>query len=149
MISQLRKRHVAVWTTLAIALPVGFLTAYQRIPATVSDQSLPDSQPSALPEVVAMAETPALQLVRRANASDGQQLEVIVRQPLTTASALVYWSDGPIGNEAAGKTLLGRLGPRGTYRFAVPDASADEPAWTISLYDGIKSRPIDTILLKP
>jgi hypothetical protein len=149
MISQLRKRHLTIWMALAVLLPIGFIAAILSIPTPATMAQLASSVPPALPTVLASGETPELKLNRRTANQPDQQLEVIIKQPLTHASALVYLSEE---GKAMGKrpgTLLGRLGSKGVYRFAVPAVLSTEKTWKVILYDALKDQRIQTILLQP
>jgi len=132
-----------------VLLPIGFIAAVLSIPAPATMTQLATSAPPALPTVLASGETPELKLNRRtANLSD-QQLEVIIKQPLTHASALVYLSEEGTTTGKRFGTLLGRLGSKGVYRFAVPAGLSAEKAWNVTLYDALKDQRIQTILLQP
>ena len=150
MISQLRKRHLTIWTILAVLLPVGFVVATLSIPPSATVRTLTTSTQPALPTVLASQETPELKLNRRtASQADQQQLEVVIKQPLTSASTLVYLATDPRSTDAKQGILLGRLGSKGVYRFVVPSGQSAEKGWKVLLYDVIKGQTIQTILLQP
>jgi hypothetical protein len=149
MISQLRRRHLTIWMALAVLLPIGFIAASLSIPTPATMTQLASSAPPALPTILASGETPELKFNRRTAAQSEQQLEVVIKQPLTQASALVYLSEDPQAMEKHPGMLLGRLGSKGVYRFAVPAGLSAEKVWKVTLYDVLKDQSIQTILLQP
>jgi hypothetical protein len=135
MIKPLRRRHLQVWSLLAILLPATIMAGWLAIPRAATDFLLQSEAPPPLPLLLAQSDKPGRTVSLRASADTSTlQLEWIERSPLTTPTALVY----------AGQALLGRIGPQGTYRFSFrPTPNGKHPP--ITVYDIIHHQLIEKI----
>jgi hypothetical protein len=148
MIASLRKRHLFIWSFLAFLLPIALAAAYMGIPARISDQAFDPELPAALPLQLASHQESNLKLFLRADKQTGrQQLEIIVLEPLVSASTLVYVSENALENDLPSKNLIGILGSRGKYRLDIPREIQLRKSVHITLYDAIRSKTIQTIHL--
>ncbi len=144
MTPTLRKYHRRIWLVLAVLLPLLFVAAVVAIPDKRPDIVFDRQQAAALPHVLEEFETENFIVRIRSNPSKvALQLEIEIKQPLTTASALVYLVNNTKEKPTDG-ILLGNLGPYGTHRFYLGNA----PHKCILLFDAIKNRPIQTIKFK-
>jgi len=135
MIKPLRRTHLRVWSLLAVLLPAAILAGWLAVPRPATDVVLQPQAPASLPLLLGQNDKPerAVSLRSTADAST-LQLEWVERSPLTTPSALVY----------AGPVLLGRIGPRGVYRFSFrPTPEGKRPQ--ITVYDIIHHKIIEKI----
>jgi len=135
MIKPLRRRHLQIWSLLAVLLPAAILTAWLVVPQPATDLLLQPETAAPLPLLLGQNDKPERTVSLRAVADSSMlQLEWVARSPLTAPSALVY----------AGPALLGRIGPRGNYRFSFrPSPGSRRPQ--IILYDIIHHTVIEKI----
>jgi len=117
MIKPLRKRHLQIWITLAVLLPIGIVSAWLVVPQPVKNHLLQPASSQALPTVLkGLAQrNPFIDI--RCNADTSVlQLEWVSRTELTFPSALIYQvsdsSKGIIDGE-----IVGRVDMRGAYHF--------------------------------
>jgi len=144
MIKPLRKRHKHIWILLAVLLPAGFISAYLVIPDQVLNNTelSPVKQPSAFSDVIFTVDDEYLLLnVRQENGK--KQIEIVIKQPLTRASTILYLSD-EINPDIKQALLLGAIGTRAVYRFDMYNGKQYE---FLLLYDSIKRELYRTLKL--
>jgi hypothetical protein len=146
MIKPLRKRHLQIWSCLAILIPLGIISAWLAVPKPVKDRILNPAESSALPVIIKSISKDEYSVsLRRKQDWSAVQLEWINHSPLTVPSAIIYETypqkamDGPEGAD-----LIGRIDSRGTYHFPLEKDSATTQRSFI-LYDIIHHRVIDRI----
>lgn len=127
---------------MAIVVPVFFAAAIAVLPSPPPDPQFNRYLPAALPEVVTTSETDAFTIRRRINRLSGeQQLEIIVRQPLTVPAALVYVSPTANG-DLQNSRFVGSLTSKGEHRFALGNALPEELLRHVVLFNPIKNKVI-------
>jgi hypothetical protein len=147
MTPSLRKYHRLLWRLLSVAIPVVFIAAVVALPQVVKVQRPVDYQPGALPEVWKTASNEAFTAFWRGDNSDGeQQLEIVVKTPLTTPATLVYLSEKPNSLPEQG-ILLGKLTATGVHRFRLGNRVSVDKTYTLLFFDPIKNRVIHTLSL--
>jgi hypothetical protein len=156
MIIQLRRRHYYTWLALAVLLPIGFVWAYLNIPQMPSDV-FNKTATKAFPNLIQSKETTSLKVILRQNTvtpsrdeaigiKGGYQIELTVLQPLVGAANQLYLSTT---SEKPLQILLGALGNTGTYYFALPNTVTSMSPLTLTVYDAIKQKQTEQIILKP
>jgi len=144
MIKTLRKRHLQIWTTLAILLPVGIIAAYTSIEKPAVSQLLQPATAGALPVEIKKVEKENYTVALRTNNDRTQfQLEWINKKILTVPTATIYL---PTGNDITNGKLIGRIEARGTYHFTV-DSSFLKAENKLLVYDFIHKQIVDSIKL--
>lgn len=150
MIKQLRKRHLQIWTVLAILLPAGIVVAWLSIPEEAKDKLLQPASVQVLPKVLASAEKENYTVRIRSNSDTSQlQLEWINKKTLTYPTATIYAStDSSIKVENS--LLIGRIEARGAYYFYLTNGKDQTQIFNpervhLLLYDFIHKQIIDTI----
>ncbi|CAN5834976.1 hypothetical protein BH10BAC2_BH10BAC2_22290 [soil metagenome] len=147
MIKQLRKRHLQIWTVLAVLLPVGIAVAWLSIPTEAKDKLLQPASAQVLPNVLASAEKDSYTVHIRSNSDTSQfQLEWINKKTLIYPTATIYKAS-PNGGDLEGASLIGRIEARGNYYFMLDSTFQLNNASTyqLVLYDFIHEQIIDTI----
>jgi hypothetical protein len=146
MIKPLRKRHVQIWYTLAVFIPIGIISAWLVVPKPVRDHLLNPVPASALPVIIKTVSTDNYTVsLRRAADWSAMQLEWINQSPLTAPSALIYETrPGQELRGPEGAALIGRINSRGSYHFPLEKDSTNEHR-SFMLYDIIHHRVIDRI----
>ncbi len=146
MIKPLRKRHLQIWYSLAILIPVGIISAWLVVPNSVRDKILNPATSVALPLLIKTVSKDAYTVsLRRMEDSSALQLEWVNRSALTTPSAIIYEIYPQKGiNGPEGAALIGRIDSRGSYHFPLEKDSSNIHASFI-LYDIIHHRVIDRI----
>jgi hypothetical protein len=142
----LRKRHLQIWTGIAVLLPVGMVCAWLVVPKPVRDHLLQPASTGALPVVMKSIskENYAVSL-RTNNDRSALQLEWINLTALTSPSAIIYeLSPSDRGQLVENAGLIGRIDSRGVYHFALKKEAADTPVQFV-LYDIIHHQVIDHI----
>jgi hypothetical protein len=146
MIKPLRKRHVQIWCTLAVLIPLGIISAWLVVPAPVKDKLLNPVPSEAFHLLIkSISKDTYTVSLRRMEDSSALQLEWINHSVLTAPSAIIYEiypQKGITGVEGA--ALIGRIDARGTYHFPLEKDSSNIHASFI-LYDIIHHREIDRI----
>lgn len=144
MVKTLRKRHLQIWTALAILLPVGIITAYVSIQKPAVSQLLQPGTTAALPYEIKKTERENYSVALRSNKDrTAFQLEWINKNILAVPTATIYQSTG---SEVAGGKLIGRIEARGVYHFTV-DSSFIKEESKLLLYDFIHKQIVDSIKL--
>ena len=141
MIRPLRKRHLQIWSALAVLIPVSIVAAILARPKDISSDLLQPSSTKALPVVIKSLEKENYVVRLRGNDQAATQLEWINKNALTFPTAVIYRTHGtfsPMHDD-----LIGRIEARGTYRFALkPDTAND---YHFIVYDFIHQQKIDSI----
>ena len=146
MIKPLRKKHLQIWTGIAVLLPVGMICAWLVVPKPVKDHLWQPASTSALPVIIkSVNKENYIVNLRSNNDRSAIQLEWINQSALTSPSAIIYElspteKEQPIENA----DLIGRIDSRGVYHFALKKESADTPVRFV-LYDIIHHQIIDRI----
>ena len=143
MIKPLRKRHLQIWSVLAVLIPVGIVSAILTVPKPVANSLLQPANAEPLPFVIRAQEKQNYTVRLRGNNSHtATQLEWINKSVLTFPTAVIY--KVPIDkNNIDGAGLVGRIEARGTYHFALKPDSANN--YYFILYDFIHQQKIDSI----
>ena len=153
MIKPLRRRHLQIWTVIAVLLPAGILVSWLVIPNSVPVKTLSAPAIALLPEIRAKKETDQYCIYVRSNATKTEwQLEWKNRLALTVPSAVIYKVSAssseasvPASFNPAQAELIGRIEAKGDYVFPLPADSANSNDLHLVLYDFIHDRKIDTI----
>ncbi|OQP57238.1 hypothetical protein A3860_11825 [Niastella vici] len=146
MIKPLRKRHLQIWTALAVLLPLGIIGARIATPKFPAQTLLQPDAAKPLPDILKQREKDNYIVFIRSNPQRSAfQLEWLNKNPLTWPSATIY--KVPKGSSVNKGILIGRIESRGTYRFTVDAAFEPEKLSTaqLILYDFIHEQIIDTI----
>lgn len=146
MIKPLRKRHLQIWTGIAILLPVGMICAWLSVPKPVKNHLWQPSSTVALPVVIkSLYKENYTVSLRTNNDHSAFQLEWINQLALTSPSAIIYQlSPADNGQHIENADLIGRIDPRGTYHFNLKKDSSNFPIRFV-LYDIIHHQVIDRI----
>jgi hypothetical protein len=146
MIRPLRKRHLQIWSGIAVLLPVGIICAWLVVPKPVKDHLWQPPSTPVLPVIMkSLDRGNYIVNLRTNNDSSALQLEWINQSALTSPSAIIYKlsaSDGIQHIENA--DLIGRIDSRGTYHFALKKDSANHHQHFV-LYDIIHHQVIDQL----
>jgi hypothetical protein len=134
MIKPLRKRHLQIWATLAVLLPIGILSAWLVVPKPVREHLLQPASAQALPLLLKNIDKINYSAILRSNADTSVlQLEWINKKPLVVPSALIYQvSDGLKNMQDA--NIVGRIDVQGTYLFPLKKDPANKNIQFV-LYD--------------
>jgi hypothetical protein len=156
MTKPLRRRHLQVWTLLAVAIPAGIISAYIAAPKEVINKLLPGEKTAALPVVINKVETKNYSAyLRRSADKKNYQLQWTNKNTLTQPSSLIYKvSPGlPVNRDwlfKAGTSetaeLIGRIGSAGTYFF--PLKAHPENTYHFIVYDIIHQHITDSLNFK-
>lgn len=153
----LRKRHLQIWSALALLLPVGIVFAWLAIP-NPSPVKLLQSQPNELlPVLKHTRDKKQYCITIRTNKENTEwQLEWKNNLALTVPSAVVYKASL---NLSEGETLvpfmitdaelIGRIEAEGNYVFPLKNANLENIPLQFVLYDFIHQQIIDTINFQP
>ena len=142
MIKPLRKRHLQIWSVLAVLIPVGIIGALIVRPKPANDKTLQPSSTEALPVIIKKIEKENYTVSLRGNNQIATQLEWINKSVLTFPTAVIYKTI-PGNNNIGNADLIGRIEARGTYHFALQPDSANN--YYFILYDFIHQQMIDSI----
>src|SRR5450432_1017880 len=146
MIKPLRKRHLQIWTGIAVLLPVGMICAWLVIPKPVRDHLWQPASTLQLPVILKSVARDKYNACLRTNSdSSALQLEWINKEAFISPTAIIYElasSDTALHIETA--ELIGRIDSRGVYRFALKKDSANNNPYFV-LYDIIHHQVIDRI----
>jgi hypothetical protein len=146
VIKSLRKKHLQIWTGIAVLLPVGMICAWLVVPKPVKDHLWQPASTLALHVIIKSVNKENYTVnLRSNNDRSAIQLEWINQSALTSPSAIIYElspteKEQPIENA----DLIGRIDSRGVYHFALKKESADTPVRFV-LYDIIHHQIIDRI----
>jgi len=146
MIKPLRKRHVQVWTFLAILIPLGIISSWWVVPKIVTDRILHPPSSDALPILIKTISKDDYSVsLRRLEDWSAVQLEWINHSELTTPSAIIYELYPENGSDSLeGAGLIGRIDSRGIYHFPLKRDSINVHLHFM-LYDIIHQKVIDRI----
>ena len=145
MIIQLRRRHFYTWLGIGFLLPIGFIWAYLNVPEMPSD-AFHKTVVDAYPNIIKSKETGSLKANLRQNTEGSLQIEFKVLKPLVGAANQLYLSteaDKPL------EILLGALSSTGTYYFSMPKTVTSTSVLNLTVYDALKQKQIEQIILKP
>jgi hypothetical protein len=144
MIKPLRKRHLQIWSVLAVLIPVGIVSAIIVRPKPVTNTLLQPTIAEALPIVIKTVEKENYTVSLRGNDQTPVQLEWINKSVLTFPTAVIYKTNGTFS--PGHSDLIGRIEARGTYHFALKPDSTNN--YRFILYDFIHQQKIDSIEFK-
>jgi hypothetical protein len=154
VIKPLRKRHLQIWTAIAVLLPIGIILSWLVIPNPVPVKILPTANVDLLPVIQDKKETAQYCLNLRSNSDKTSwQLEWKNKLELTVPSAVIYAPLNPPEGEMQSFTvdraqLIGRIEARGDYVFPLKVDSAKKNELNLVVYDFIHEKIIDSITLK-
>ena len=144
MIKILRKKHLQIWTALAVLLPSGIIAGWLAIPQPVKDHLLQPASTNALPVIIRSNEKQNPFVAIRSNADTSVlQLECINNAELTFPSALIYQVKDSVKNIEDGE-IVGRIEMRGIYHFPLKKDSTEKD-FHFLLYDIIHHKIIQRI----
>lgn len=147
MMKPLRKRHLIVWSMLAILLPAGILIAWLSVPQQIPQTLLQPEPFTALPVVLKKADKENYSVAIRSNEKRSAfQLEWINKSVLQFPTATIYAADKVVKNIIEAK-LAGRIEARGDWYFAIDSIVSSYNH--LIVYDFIQQQIIDTINLEP
>jgi hypothetical protein len=146
MIRSLRKRHLQIWTAIAVLLPVGMISAWLVVPKPVKDHLWQPAASVALPVVIkSLNKENYIVSLRTSNDRSALQLEWINQSALTSPTAIIYeLSPDDKEQHMENADLIGRIDARGIYHFALKKQAAGMPLQFV-LYDIIHHQVIDRI----
>lgn len=146
MIKPLRKKHVQVWTFLAILIPLGIVSSWLVVPKAVTDRILHPASSNALPILIkTVSKDDYTVSLRRQEDWSAVQLEWINHSALTTPSAIIYETYPEKGIDSLeGAGLIGRIDSRGIYHFPLKRDSLNVH-FHFMLYDIIHHQVIDRL----
>jgi len=118
MIRPLRRRHVVAWCVVAFVVPVVVVLGAAVRPGPVFTD-LPGAERTGppLPRELVVADRDDARFALRADGAGAFQVEILVKRPLSYAAVAVHAAHER--DRAAAGPLLGVLGARGLFRFAV------------------------------
>ncbi len=156
MIKSQRKRHLQVWTWLAVLIPAGIISGYLVIPGEVTDKLLQVENLAALPVVISKFEGKDYTVYLRSSAEKTiYQLQWVNTEASTFPSSLIYKASSesrsiPLvamgtskGGDLKPTELIGRIEAKGNYYFSLKTDSTG--TYNFILYDIIHQQSIDTI----
>src|SRR6478736_9512578 len=115
MIKPLRKRHLQIWTAIAVLLPVGMICAWLVVPKPVKDHLWQPASTVALPVIIKSVKKENYTVnLRTNNDLSATQLEWINQAALTSPSAIIYeLSQSDTGQLIENADLIGRIDAKG------------------------------------
>ena len=122
MIRPLRRAHLLAWGGLAFVLPLVIASALVSRPdTTISDLPGAERVVAPLEREVAVVDREDARFALRTDGSGSYQVEVLVKRPFSHAAVALHAADGPSGDGGEGSPgpLIGVLGSRGLFRFAM------------------------------
>jgi hypothetical protein len=137
MIKPLRKRHLQIWTLLALLLPLGIISAWLVIPKAAIDKTLQPAKGSPLPVLIKTfkADKDYTMNIRTSADSSAMQLEWVNEKILTSPSALIYQKqNADSSNSITDADLIGRIDNRGRYYFPLKNTKG-AVAFHFIIYD--------------
>ncbi len=145
MTPTLRKYHRHIWFFLAGFLPVLLVAAIVVLPEKSISTKPVERKPDALPEILKTADSELFTATLRGDANTSErQLEIALKRPLTSASALVYLTAQENADPKEG-TLVGSLSSQQTYRFKAGEGLSGQEY--VLLFDPIKHAIIESLKL--
>lgn len=143
MMKPLRKRHLQIWTALAILIPIGIIVAYINVPKKVIGELIQVDSEKALPLVINSVDKLNYSVVLRSNEDKTQlQLEWINKTASVYPSSLIY----KIRNEKQElkeAELIGRVEAKGHFYFPLKKDSTNK--YQFILYDIIHKKQTDIV----
>ena len=140
-----RKIHRFTWLIFAILLPLLFVASVWVLPKEFyPSKNIPEGV-TAFPEVVQSKDSQAFLFNIRENKVSHKQVEILVKQPLSTAAALVYISPKETNIEKS--KLLGQLSSKGVFRFNLDSLYSQLNTFNISIYDPVNESVIQNIAI--
>lgn len=138
MMKHLRKRHLQIWTLLAVLIPAVIISGYLAVPEQVYYQLLQEDKTAALPVVINKLEGKNYSVYLRSSADKkNYQLQWINTKASTQPSSLIY-------KESNGeKELVGRIESQGSYFFSLKEDPANK--YKFILFDIIHQHTTDII----
>ena len=138
MIKPLRKRHLQLWSLLAVLIPAGIISAYFVIPKDAVNKLIQEDKTASLPLVINKVERKDYSVYLRSSADKkNYQLQWVNPKASTLPSSLIYkLTNGE-------KELIGRIESIGNYYFPLKADSAN--SYNFILYDIIHQQTIDAI----
>jgi|SRR5689334_12213629 len=141
MIRPLRKRHLQIWSALAVLIPVSIVSAIIVRPKSITGSLLQPTTIAALPVVIKTIEKENYVVRLRGSARSATELEWVNKNTLTFPTAVIYKTHGAFSPQH--DDLIGRIEARGTYCFPLRPDSAR--SYHFILYDFIHQQKIDSI----
>jgi hypothetical protein len=156
MIKSLRKRHLKIWTTLAVLLPAGIILSWLVVPNPEPVKLLNAVTTDLLPVIAYKKDNNQYCINIRTNKENSEwQLEWKNRLSLAVPSAVIYRispspSKGGLSRSftPASSQLIGRIEARGNYIFQLPSDSTANGQFDFILYDFIHQKVIDSLNFK-
>ena len=167
----LRKRHLQIWSALALLLPVGIVFAWLAIPNHSPFKLLQTQSNELLPVLKHSRDKKQYCINIRTNKENTEwQLEWKNKMALTVPSAVVYkaspeFHPQPSPAPSAGSVvseggtlepflindaeLIGRIEAEGSYVFPLKNVNLENVPLQFVLYDFIHQQIIDTINFQP
>lgn len=134
----LRKRHLQIWTLLAVLVPAGIISGYMAVPEKATGNLLEAGSSEALPVVINKLETKNYSVYLRSSTDKkNYQLQWVNTKASTQPASLIY--KGSIEE----KELTGRIGSTGTYYF--PLKADTTGRYSFIVYDIIHQQITDSI----
>ena len=156
MIKPLRKKHLQIWSVLAVLIPVGIISALLVRPTPVKTVLLQPLTIEASPVVIKTIDKENYTISLRGTDPTATQLEWINKSILTFPTAVIYKASPLPSGETQGETsesfnpekseLIGRIEARGIYHFALKPDSTNN--YKFIVYDFIHQQKIDSIEFK-
>lgn len=147
MIRLLRRRHLQVWTLLAILLPAALLFSWLVIPNQQPVELLQSEQDDRLPVVERTIDKNNYAVyIRTDQQHANRQLEWVNKKTLEIPSAVIYLS-GKKDFSPTEAQLVGRIEARGIYLFPLKLPATTSSHLHLILYDFIHEQVIDKIQL--
>jgi len=138
MIKPLRKRHLQIWTLLAVLIPAGIISGYMAVPKQALNKLIQEDKTDALPVVIKKVERNDYSVyLRSSEDKKNYQLQWINTKASTLPSSLIYQLN------SAEKELIGRVESTGSYYFPLKEDTTGR--YNFILYDIIHQQAIDTI----
>jgi len=146
MIKTLRKRHLQIWATLAVLLPIGIILSWLVIPNTVPVRILSTPPAELLPLIQSEKNNLQYCISIRTNKDKTQwQLAWTNKLALTVPSAVIYQAKDTSAADISKAAMIGRIEATGNYAFPLKIDSAQHTKLHLMLYDFIHEKVIDTI----
>ena len=150
MIKPLRKRHLQIWSLLAVLIPAGIISGYFVIPKEATNKLIQENKMTGLPVVINKAEGKNYTVyLRSSDDKKNYQLQWINTKASMQPSSLIYKASSnlPINREALKPgELIGRVEGKGSFYFPLKPDSTN--SYHFILYDIIHQQITDTINFK-
>lgn len=142
MIKSLRKRHLQIWTVLAVFIPSAIILGYSVVPKKLYNKLLqPPITEVLLVKLKSIKKDKFTATLFTNNERTQYQLQLKNSAALTVPSALIYKTATHAGLKNA--DLIGRIEGKGNYYFPLKADLAN--SYSFILYDIINQQIIDTI----